>query len=49
MGTKVMGSFVLVLVFIVLAHFLAPSHLPVPAKVREIDAAFGKAVEMYWE
>ena len=47
MGTKVMGSFVLVLVFIVLAHFLAPSHLP--AKVREIDAPFGKAIETYWE
>jgi hypothetical protein len=46
-GTKLMGSFVLVLVLLILAHFLAPSRLP--AKIQEFDAAFGKAIEAFWE
>ena len=45
-GTKLMGSFVLVLVLLILVHFLAPSYLP--AEVRDIDAAFGKAIEAFW-
>ena len=46
-GTKLMGSFVLVLVLLILAHFLAPSHQP--AKVREIEAALGEVIESFWE
>ena len=46
-GAKLMGSFVLVLVLLILVHFLVPSYLP--AEVRGIDAAFGKAIEVFWE
>ena len=46
-GTKLMGSSVLVLVLLIVAHFLAPLH--VPAKLREIEAALGKVIELFWE
>ena len=48
-GTKLMGSFVLVLILIILAHFLAPSLSHLPAKVREIEVVFGKVIEACWE